>query len=235
METITHFIETPEGVKLPLKIAGIWSRGAAWLIDFLIRGLIYIMSVIVLSSAELFGTGLILLVIFILEWFYPVLYEVLRDGMTPGKKALNIQVLQSNGTAVDWGSSLIRNLLRTVDILPLFYGVGLFSILITDKNQRIGDFAADTIVTYGTDKSTLMKPISVPVQDVKQIIPLSLTDNFTNEEKNAFISYSERYDELSKDRRVELAEIIYPLLTKFEIAGTPENILYIAASILGNE
>ena len=68
-------------------------------------------------------------------------------GQTLGKKFLSIVVVKTDGDPCDMEASAIRNLLRLVDNIPVFYLVGLLVILVTDRDQRLGDLAADTIVT----------------------------------------------------------------------------------------
>ena len=81
-------VETPEGVHLRLRPAGPVPRAYAWVLDFLIRAAAYIFLAIFLPGLGDFGGGLLLIAIFLLEWFYPVLFEVYRDGQTPGKRAV---------------------------------------------------------------------------------------------------------------------------------------------------
>lgn len=69
-----YTVETPEGIELTLRVAGPVVRAFAWGIDFVIRSIIYIALAILFSQLGDFGTGLLLMSIFILEWFYPVLF-----------------------------------------------------------------------------------------------------------------------------------------------------------------
>lgn len=67
-------------------------------------------------------------------------------GATLGKRVVGIRVVQRDGSRISWGQAVIRNLLRLVDILPVFYLVGAISVWVTEHNQRIGDKVADTVV-----------------------------------------------------------------------------------------
>lgn len=189
-------IETPEGVRLELYPAGPVARGGAWLVDSLIRTGIYIALALVLGVMGATGTGILLVSFFLLEWFYPVYFE-LTGGSTPGKSAFGLVVLHSNGTPVGWQASMIRNLLRTVDFLPLFYGFGLVSMLLSKRFQRLGDMAAGTLVVY--------KPLpgEPAVGEEPGIMPpagLSLA------EQQALINFAERAPRISESRTVELAD-----------------------------
>jgi len=195
--------ETPEGIDLGLSVAGPVVRAQAWLIDFLIRAAIYVVLGIILNLMGDFGTGIWLIVIFITEWFYPVLFEMLKSGATPGKKRMRIRVINDNGTPVHWSASILRNLLRVVDFMPFFYCFGLCSILISRDFKRLGDLAASTLVVY-TEPDT-----SQPVIPNKE--PLAPKQALRLEEQRAILEFSERSTQLSSERCAELAEILEPL------------------------
>ena len=146
----------------------------------------------VLSLLGKFGWGLLLVGLFLIEWFYPVLFEVYRHGATPGKRAMGLCVVNDDGTPVNWSASMIRNLLRFVDFLPFLYGFGLVSILLTRDFKRLGDIAAGTRVV---DPETRKQAVTVPVlQAQPPQFPLTL------EEQRAVINFAERSHELSPAR-----------------------------------
>lgn len=195
-------IETPEGVELRLRVAGPVVRSLAWIIDLLIRGGVYIVLAIVLSKFGKFGWGLLLVGLFLIEWFYPVLFEVYRHGMTPGKRAMGLGVVNDDGTPVGWSASMIRNLLRYVDFLPVLYGFGLISMLLHPDFKRLGDIAAGTRVVYRDAKTKAAAIPAVPAR------PPHFTLNL--EEQRAVINFAERSRELSPERMEELADIALP-------------------------
>src|SRR6187402_2694701 len=122
-------VETPEGVALQLRCAGVVPRALAWLLDLMVRvaGIAAVSAVLGLLGGAGVGAGLVL--IFLMYWGYPIAFEVWRDGQTPGKRAFGLKVVSDNGTPVTWLPSVVRNLLRTVDMLPALYGFGVASIL----------------------------------------------------------------------------------------------------------
>jgi RDD family len=79
--------------------------------------------------------------------FYPILFELLAGGQTPGKRMSHLCVLRDSGAPVDLPASAIRNLMRLVDGPLLLYLPSIVSIAVTKRNQRPGDIAAGTIVT----------------------------------------------------------------------------------------
>jgi uncharacterized RDD family membrane protein YckC len=97
------------------------------------------------------GAGLLLLAIYIgiqlvVEIFYFVFFVVLWRGASPGKRALGLAVVGENGLPVSFTASLVRNLLRAVDALPVSYLTGLVTMLVSEHTRRLGDIAAGTIV-----------------------------------------------------------------------------------------
>jgi uncharacterized RDD family membrane protein YckC len=154
-------IATPEGVDLTLTLAGLGSRFAAALIDGLIKGAIAFAGVVVLglTSAALGTLGaratsiglqssltIATIALFLLLFGYDVAFETLASGRTPGKRAAGLRVLRSEGGTVGFLASATRNILRLVDWLPFAFAAGIAAILLSPRNQRLGDMAADTIV-----------------------------------------------------------------------------------------
>lgn len=196
-------IETPEGVELQLRPAGPIVRAMAWLVDVFLRFAIYMVAGIALQIFGRFGMGMLLIIVFLLEWFYPVLFEIYWRGETPGKRWLGLRVLNDNGTPVSWGPSLIRNLLRAVDFLPLFNGFGLVTILFNPDFKRLGDLAAGTVVVY---KDSEAHRTQVPDTDA-HTPPVALR----LEEQRAVINFAERSQRLTEVRAAELADIVTPV------------------------
>ena len=93
---------------------------------------------------------------------YFILLEWLLNGQTPGKRLLHIRVIKQGGYALRFFDTLLRNLLRVVDFLPLFYGVGLTSLLLTRDSQRVGDLVAGTLVVYQEPVRNRIAPAGSP-------------------------------------------------------------------------
>ncbi|MGD8560225.1 MAG: RDD family protein [Gammaproteobacteria bacterium] len=192
--------ETPEGVELQLHVAGPVVRSLAWLVDAMIRGVLYIGLAILLSQLGRMGLGIMLVGFFLVEWFYPVFFEVLKHGSTPGKKVMGIRVVHDNGTPVTWSSSILRNLLRVVDFAPLFYGFGITAMLMNSDFKRLGDMAAGTIVIYFPKQ---LQQTKIPEANaLAPPIALSLS------EQRAILDFAERAHLLSAERQAELADIL---------------------------
>jgi uncharacterized RDD family membrane protein YckC len=202
-------VTTPEGIELTLKVAGPVARARAWVIDFLLRGVVYIAFATMLSLFGKFGSGFVLVVFFLLEWAYPVLFEVFWKGATPGKRACHLRVLHDDGTPITWRASVIRNTLRVVDFLPVMYGSGLIACLCNRDFKRLGDLAAGTLVVYAPPASAIRRRSEI--QRSSQTSP-SQADCFqlpeatlTLEEQRAIIDFAERRKRWSDQRAAELA------------------------------
>jgi uncharacterized RDD family membrane protein YckC len=140
-------IATPEGVELDLVLAGLGSRFIARIVDSLVQAGIVLAFFVVLA---LIHSGWVLAVVFIVIFLtmfaYDIPFEVYASGRTPGKRAAGLRVVRGGGQPVGFVASLVRNVLRLVDYLPAGYLVGAITIVFSEKNQRVGDLAAGTIV-----------------------------------------------------------------------------------------
>src|SRR5579859_1276777 len=146
-------LDTPEGVQLELTLAGVGSRFTAALVDYLIQGVILLALGLVLGygvgvdpGAGGFALAIFSICFFLVFTGYDVSFEVLNAGRTPGKRLNGLRVVRESGAPVTFATSAVRNVLRLIDILPGWYIVGIASILITGRNQRLGDLAAGTVV-----------------------------------------------------------------------------------------
>ena len=143
-------ISTPEGVDIDLTLAGIGSRFVAALFDFLIQGTLLVAAGFITGvfggQASGLGTGLFAISFFLIWFGYDVLFEVRSHGQTLGKRWTGLRVVRTGGLPVTFLPSCVRNVMRLIDILPLFYGIGMTSIFFTTRNQRLGDLAGGTLV-----------------------------------------------------------------------------------------
>jgi len=111
-----------------------------------------------------------------------------------------LQVVHDDGTPIGWTASVLRNLLRAVDMLPLGYAAGAFTCLQHPQFKRLGDLAAGTMVIY---RDELSKKPSIP-QDKALPSPIALT----LAEQRAVMAFAERQGQLSPERAQELATIL---------------------------
>jgi uncharacterized RDD family membrane protein YckC len=201
LDTLTS-AETPEGIALALRPAGVVARAGAFAVDLLIRGAALLVAGMVLAPLGRFGGGLALILWFTLEWFYPVLFELLPGGATPGKRALGLRVTMDSGLPITPAASLLRNLLRTADFLPLAYGFGLATVLMRSDFKRLGDIAAGTLVVH-VQRATLHG-------DLPEAAPAPPAHALTPRAQAAVIAWAGRSSRITEARLAELAQIAAP-------------------------
>ena len=195
-----HQVETPEGIDLPLRPAGLMVRALAFAIDLGLRGLIMGLLFIVLAMLGKLGAGLSSILLFVVSWWYMVLFEVLNQGRSPGKQWMGLRVVQDDGTPIGWSASLLRNLLRFIDLLPFGYFLGAISCLQHPNFKRLGDIAAGTLVIYRD------RPLTRP--ELPEALPSRPPFALTLAEQRAILGFAERQGELSQARVHELASIL---------------------------
>jgi uncharacterized RDD family membrane protein YckC len=195
--------ETPEGILLEMRPAGLPARCYAFLIDLLVRlALLYAFEMAAIAAGGI-GVALTIIFIFALEWFYPVIFELSRWGATPGKRALSLRVVMDNGLPITPAASLTRNLLRVADFLPFLYAFGAVSMLLRRDSKRLGDLAAATLVVY-QPKPAARIPIG-------EIAPLAPAIALTPRDQAALIALAARATRLTVARVDELAALAAPV------------------------
>ncbi|HEY0505550.1 MAG TPA: RDD family protein [Lysobacter sp.] len=197
-------VVTPEGVALRLPAAGPVPRALAWAIDFAIRLVLVMVAGLVFGVLGRGGMGPYAVMVFLIFWFYPVLFEALGDGRTPGKHALGLRVVAANGAPVGWLAAFLRNLLRVVDMLPFGYAAGLVASLADPWGRRLGDMVAGTLVVHAArPHEPRPAPVSTALAPAVALLP---------HEQTALVAFAERGPRLTPARQAELADLAEPLV-----------------------
>jgi uncharacterized RDD family membrane protein YckC len=193
--------ETPEGILLELRPAGICARSCAFAIDGIIRLSAIYATGIAAAFGGGFGVAFWIIFIFGLEWFYPVVFELRTGAATPGKRVFGLRVVMDNGLPVTTAASITRNLLRTADFLPFGYGFAIVSMLLRRDCKRLGDIAAATLVVHqpAVERNALIRLSSV--DPVVPMMPIS------REDQAALIALVARAPNLTPERVDELAAL----------------------------
>jgi uncharacterized RDD family membrane protein YckC len=191
--------ETPEGILLELRPAGLSARFYALLLDWLIRLMIAYAAAIAMVFIGDFGMAFWLVLYFLLEWFYPVAFELSRSGATPGKSVVGIKVVMDNGLPVTPAASFTRNLLRVADFLPFLFGAAIVSMLLRKDGKRLGDLAASTLVVHQPQRPPKLKLDDV--LPVTPVLPLAPSD------QAAIVALAARAPTLTAERLDELAAL----------------------------
>lgn len=218
--------ETPEGIVIELRPAGVTARLYAYAVDMLIRAMV--LSIIAGFVGPLGGLGLALVLIcaFGLEWFYPVIFELSSWAATPGKRMFGLKTVMDNGLPITPAASFARNLLRVADFLPLAYGFGVISMLVRQDFKRLGDIAAATLVVH--------QPKAIPNMALSSVEPLAPAVPLAIRDQTALIALAARAGGLTAERLDELAAIAAPAAGATQSGpATTRRVLGVARWLLG--
>jgi uncharacterized RDD family membrane protein YckC len=205
-------VETPERIRFRHHVAGPVRRGLAFLLDLLLRVLLLLIAGIIAAIGGFEGSmGLWLILLFAIEWGWNVLFETFWRGQTPGKRALRLRVVREGGFPVGFIDSVLRNLLRAADFLPLCYVLGLLVMAGDRRFRRLGDRVAATMVII-EETGMVAAPLAlVPPATADELGGLPHRPPVSVEESEALEMFRRR-THLSDARRVELAEMVAPTL-----------------------
>ncbi len=244
----TLIIETPERVPLAFALASIGNRFLAVAIDHFIQYLTIL--IFTWSFVSLAGTGnftpqespsqffeempkwtiaVLIMAVFLIFSGYFILFEWLWNGQTPGKRLLKLRVIREDGRPVTLWEAIARNLLRIFDAVPGFvlpvYSIGLISIFLSRRDQRVGDmFAGTVVVRERTDEApTFQETFANPVSDATfrrvqkktnfQVDMASLTES----EIEVVETFLRRRWDLTERQRVWIAwRVALPLMYKLK-------------------
>src|SRR5215469_2169106 len=159
MPTDKLIIDTPEQVHLEFVLADIGSRFMAVFADTIIQLLLLLALIIIdelalrgvmfrLGSYQIWVIAILIFIWFCIYWGYYAAFEALWNGQTPGKRWAGIRVIKETGRAINAFEAITRNLVRIIDFIPGIYAVGIVTMLLNSRNQRLGDFAAGTLVIH---------------------------------------------------------------------------------------
>jgi len=154
-------VDSVTGVDLALPVAGPGVRSYAFLIDWVIRAILftawYGVAAVIYNRRWTFIAPLspdakwFVLVVMpaaAMYFLYHFVLEIAMHGRTPGKRMAGVHIVTREGGSPGVGALLTRNVFRLVDSMPLLYGVGLVTALATRDHVRVGDMAAGTLLVY---------------------------------------------------------------------------------------
>lgn len=147
---MAYVIRTPENVTFEFELASVGSRALAWFVDVLVMGaLIAAASQLIQPFLPILGgfaNAVLLVAVFVVQWWYATILEWRWGGQTVGKRLVGLRTLSEEGVRISFVQAVVRNLVRIVDLLPGLYFVGGASTLLDPHRRRLGDLAAGTIV-----------------------------------------------------------------------------------------
>ena len=228
-------VATPELVTFGYQLAGPGSRFLAQLIDFPIQVAILIVALLAgislggLTGDSNLATAATVILGSVVVWGYYPICETVWSGKTVGKFAFGLRVVGDQGEPIQFTQAMIRNLVRIVDFLPVFYGVGIIALFWNGRGKRLGDLAAGTVVVRerapvrldqlrATSAERMAgRPSSVRAAPVEAALLRQLDPEF----KRFVVAYGLRRAELDGWRRQVLATRVEPGLRRAlpELAG----------------
>ena len=178
----TLVIETPERVPLHFALASIGNRFLACAVDHFLQtvGLAAVVILFLLTSIGLdnwterfaeapkWAQALLVIAVFVIWSGYFVLFEWAWNGQTPGKRWLRLRVIREDGRPITFWEAAARNLVRLLDMEPFpFYSIGLVSVFVSSRDQRLGDLVAGTVVVREREAQapTFDQVFSAPTAD----------------------------------------------------------------------
>lgn len=207
-----YIIETPENIAFSYEIAGIGSRFMAAIIDtiliIIIQALIFLVASTAIRQFEVAGSVLnagAAILSFVMLWGYYLIFEMIWNGQSPGKRATGLRVVGIGGRPIGFVSSALRNVIRLIDFLPGLYGIGVVVMFIDGRARRLGDLAASTLVVRERGKVTLesLTVKAAPVDDQRLLI--EHLDRLTNQDYDLLSEYLRQRSTLGADARKRLA------------------------------
>jgi uncharacterized RDD family membrane protein YckC len=215
-------VESPEHVRFQHQVAGPARRALAYVVDLLIRIVVVAVLAVLLSMAGLAGgetlagasQGVMLVVLFAVEWGYYVLFEVIFSGRTPGKMALRLRVVTDSGQPLGIVDSFLRNLLRAADFLPAVYALGVLVMGRDRRFRRLGDMVAGTMVVV-EERHVVSSALRIePPPSPAELAWLPSRLPLSGDELDAIELFLRRAGTLSPARELELAEMVAPVFAR---------------------
>lgn len=204
-------IVTPEAVVLEFETASVGSRSIAMVLDVLLQAVVLWLLIFALAlGSEAVGSTvviiLVVIMVFLVLFGYPAAMETLWNGRTLGKAALGLRVVTREGAPIRFRHAAIRTIFGLVDFWLLFGSVAVLTIILTRRNQRLGDLVAGTIVLRERTAAGRTVAVTFPPPPGYESYTASLDVSALRPEQYAVIrSFLMRVFELTPGARVALA------------------------------
>ena len=221
-------IDTPEQIGLDFALATLGSRFLALLFDTALQGLaialIVVLGIALRVTLEWLGPGFfvwlaagMLLAGFVVYYGYFLFFEIRWSGQTPGKRLVGIRTMQASGRPLTVQGAVLRNLLRIADQLPGFYAVGIISIFVTERSQRLGDLAADTVVIH--ERTASASRFGGPTARAREVAARYGAHRLTTEEIAIVDTFLRRRDDLVGVRELRAQQVAAVVRRRLDVAG----------------
>jgi uncharacterized RDD family membrane protein YckC len=163
------------------------------------------------------------LVEFVISTCYFIFWEMVTGGRSPGKLIVGLRVVRQTGLPIDLRSSVIRNLMRAVDILPAEYLVGLIAILLSPSGERLGDHVAGTVVLR-LDRPEVAAEIPHSAGTQRLVLTRAQLAKIGPREMQLIRGVLRRLPQLEESRRAELiAEAAETMRVRLQLPDFPNS------------
>lgn len=216
-----HGLVTPEAVRLDLPEATVGSRGIAVLVDWLLQ--LILGFVLFFGSAFFFeipsvpdwlpGSVAVILP-FLLLFGYPITFETVWRGRTPGKALLGLRVVTVEGAPISFRHAAIRSGLGLIDFFVTVGVAAVVSSLVSKRHQRLGDFVAGTVVLRERTgaQQTGARAFEVPAAAAPMADGID-TSGLTTRDYGAIRAYLLRAETLRPQQRDEVGRQLLAAVT----------------------
>ncbi len=239
-----YSVDTPENITFNYELAGIGTRFLAATVDSILLlglqlvlwfGLLVLATLLdgVLAIADSVVLAIATTLSFAFLWGYYLYFELTQNGRSPGKSLLRLRVVREGGRPITFNASAIRNLVRLIDFLPAFYGVGVLTMFVDGQARRLGDLAAGTLVVKEARAVSLQdltqpqtgRAVAAPIPPALAQVPLLEHMRLVQREDYDLVQeFLRRRPQLSRQSRERLAaQLATTLSERLQISVAPHH------------
>jgi uncharacterized RDD family membrane protein YckC len=151
--------------------------------------------------------AILVLGLFVIYYVYFAVFEAVWNGQTPGKRVIGLRVIHASGRPVSAFEAILRNIVRIADQLPGIYAVGIVSVFLTERSQRLGDLAAGTVVVHERVEASVSREFMASQATAAALTSYGAT-KLTAEEVSVIELFFRRREQLDGHARVRAARRI---------------------------
>lgn len=217
-------VVTPEAVVLEFRTAGLATRSIAKLVDIAALGLLFIVSLLLISAIGPNGDAAIIMLsvdVFAIVLVVPAAVETLWNGRSPGKALMGVRVVTTDGGPIAFRHAIVRSLLQIIE-LPT--GIAMLAALGNRRSQRVGDLLAGTfVIRVRNDGNTAGAIAFYPPAGCEQFVTMLDVSRLSSQQFALIRRLLLRVDQLNATSRYDLAvRLAVPINERVTPAPPPQ-------------